>query len=311
VEIDAQVQKVIFSYVDNNGTSEIHVTTPHFWDYADIDPNFAVLLEASAGPGPNHGGSGLPAGSIIAIVISIVGAAMIVAMVIIFLVRRKDRGPRTSWIAEVGKKGKGQPTTPHPMGASMTAYQGEDAEPGQIGLQQLPKRDVNPKLMISQDSLLSIVKKYESSLGDLTQSIEISVPIGTPRFVAPPEASPTNDGPPLELDMTYSSSDLSERSNRSNNPNFYNSSSSISLHSRQGNEQESNPNLFNSSSSISLHSRQGNEENETSSETPTRDKVYKCEICSKQFRSVEFVRAHLLLKHPGKGTWGRQNAKPT
>jgi len=75
--IDDVVQTVRFTYVDNEGSPEVYVDVPHFWNYAEIDPNYVVLEQQDTAKN-----SGIPETTVIAIVASIVGAAVVVSAVL-------------------------------------------------------------------------------------------------------------------------------------------------------------------------------------------------------------------------------------
>jgi len=91
--IDDEVQTVQFNYIpNNNGAVEVHALVPHFWNYAEIDPNYAVLVETKAGTPEmpsSSGGRGLSTITKIIIIACVLGVAGIVGAIGLILMQRR------------------------------------------------------------------------------------------------------------------------------------------------------------------------------------------------------------------------------
>jgi len=85
-DLNTTVQFVAQS--QTGGTSEVQILIPHFWDYAEIDPNYAVLVEADQ---TGSGGQNQFMYIIIAIVVACVVAVAIIIVVTGLVIKKRRR----------------------------------------------------------------------------------------------------------------------------------------------------------------------------------------------------------------------------
>jgi len=115
--IDDEVQNVQFNFVRSNNSAEVHAIVPHFWQYAEIDPDYSVLVDpgASENPGP-RGDNSVPLTTIIAVVASVVGVAVIVSIAFWVQLRRRHQN-----LSRVLQRGSGfQTSSKHLVGEDPT-----------------------------------------------------------------------------------------------------------------------------------------------------------------------------------------------
>eukprot|EP00026_Physarum_polycephalum_P004322 Phypoly_transcript_04340.p1 GENE.Phypoly_transcript_04340~~Phypoly_transcript_04340.p1 ORF type:complete len:390 (+),score=42.78 Phypoly_transcript_04340:1014-2183(+) len=108
--IDTSVKNVQFSY--DQTSQHTLVTIPHFWAFADIDPDFQVLINPL---GPSTPGCGAKShkknvtGKIVgAVVGAIVGVAIIVAISILLYKRHRKK----RWMQRIGSESHGNKMSP-------------------------------------------------------------------------------------------------------------------------------------------------------------------------------------------------------
>eukprot|EP00026_Physarum_polycephalum_P000636 Phypoly_transcript_00637.p1 GENE.Phypoly_transcript_00637~~Phypoly_transcript_00637.p1 ORF type:complete len:1406 (+),score=212.85 Phypoly_transcript_00637:35-4252(+) len=97
--IDGVSRKIIFEL---NNDDTISAVLPHFWEVAEFDPSFSVLVGDGSSGKVDECGNPIKSHSIkktvaIAVPVAIIGAALLAGIVILLLKRRHERNNRKKW----------------------------------------------------------------------------------------------------------------------------------------------------------------------------------------------------------------------